>query len=147
MLLLTECVWEFKNNASWDTHLHALFYSTIIDIVQAYVQRISTILHALSSDNHHFTSFYICAVKMEKVLSQSILPYQVCQIYSYFVYVPYFLPHTFMQHAYMCLTLVWFLLVLLQRQSELEEDNTEQKQNTEGFLHVYGFINELICSR
>ena len=25
MLSLTECVWNFQNNALWDTHLHALF--------------------------------------------------------------------------------------------------------------------------
>ena len=25
MLSLTECVWEFQNNALWDTHKHALF--------------------------------------------------------------------------------------------------------------------------
>ena len=24
MLTLTECVWVFRNNALWDTHLHAL---------------------------------------------------------------------------------------------------------------------------
>ena len=24
MLSLTECVWEFRNNALWDTHQHAL---------------------------------------------------------------------------------------------------------------------------
>ena len=27
MLSLTECVWEFQNNALWDTCLHALFMS------------------------------------------------------------------------------------------------------------------------
>ena len=26
-LSLTECVWEVRNNALWDTHQHALFYS------------------------------------------------------------------------------------------------------------------------
>ena len=63
---------------------------------------IYNVLHYLTcsgSDNHHFTSFYICAVKMEKVLSKNILRYQVCQIYSYFVYIPYLLTHTFMQQA------------------------------------------------
>ena len=33
MLLLTVYAWEFNNNALWDAHLHALFYSTIIDVV------------------------------------------------------------------------------------------------------------------
>ena len=60
---------------------------------------------------------------MEKVLSQSILPYQVCQIYSYLVYVC-----TLSSPAHIHATcIVWFPLVLLQRQSELEEENTEQK--------------------
>ena len=31
MLSLTECVWDFQNNALWDTHQHALLklYSNI----------------------------------------------------------------------------------------------------------------------
>ena len=27
MLALTECVWEFRNHALWDTREHTLFYS------------------------------------------------------------------------------------------------------------------------
>ena len=28
MLSLTECVWEFGNNALWDTHEHALLFDS-----------------------------------------------------------------------------------------------------------------------
>ena len=30
MLSLTECVWEVRNNALWDTHLHALLGCNIV---------------------------------------------------------------------------------------------------------------------
>ena len=30
MLSLTACVWEFRNNALWDTHLHALLQCLLI---------------------------------------------------------------------------------------------------------------------
>ena len=29
VLSLTECVWEFQNNALWDTHEHALFHEQL----------------------------------------------------------------------------------------------------------------------
>ena len=31
MLLLTECIWEFQNNALWDTLQHALLVGMVID--------------------------------------------------------------------------------------------------------------------
>ena len=35
MLSLTEYVWNFQNNASWDTHEHALLYEKLSTAVPA----------------------------------------------------------------------------------------------------------------
>ena len=32
MLSLTECVWEFQNNALWGTHQHALLQQTLMHL-------------------------------------------------------------------------------------------------------------------
>ena len=80
MLSLTECIWDFQNNALWDTHQHTLLTEreakkslANLETEQSELFIAITVTHAQEGLNHHNSSNYKLQMEHNKDWNQYII--------------------------------------------------------------------------